>query len=82
MEEALHIWLEDQTRKEACQSLLIIRERAKCLYEYFVPCSGEVVVPKPFKPAKSLFASFKECSSLHNLKFEGETSSTDYESVE
>jgi hypothetical protein len=51
MEEAQHIWLDDQTRKKACQSVLIIRERAKCLYQYFVSCSGEVVVSKPFKPA-------------------------------
>jgi hypothetical protein len=31
---------------------------------------------------QKLFASLKERSDLHNLKFEGETSSTDYESAE
>jgi len=61
--------------------MLIIRERAKCLYQYFVSCSGEVVVPKPFKPATACLQVWK-CYSLHNLKFEGETSSADYESVE
>ena len=37
---------------------------------------------KAFQARKSLFASLKYCSSVHNLKFDGETYSIYYESVE
>jgi hypothetical protein len=81
MEKALHIWLDGQNRKKAGQSTLLIRERAKCLCEYFVSCAGEVYDTKAFQASSGWFERSKKCSSLHNLKFESDESAQSFPGV-
>jgi hypothetical protein len=81
MEKALYNWLEGRTRKKAGQIALMVRERARRLYEYFVSCSGEVGDTKAFQASKGWFERLRKRSSHRKLKFEGETSSSEDESA-
>ena len=70
MENALALWIEDQTQKNVPLSSNIVREKAKNIYN-LVKKSAEgssSFKPTTFQASKGWFENFKKRQSLHNVK--------------
>nr|XP_022909165.1 tigger transposable element-derived protein 1-like [Onthophagus taurus] len=83
VENALGLWIEDQTQKRVALSSVIIGDKATKLYDNFLKnkSSSSNSELKPFVASKGWFDKFKNWHSLHSLKLMGESASADHEAA-
>ncbi|XP_071052906.1 tigger transposable element-derived protein 1-like [Onthophagus taurus] len=83
VENALALWIEDQTQKRVAVSSVIIRDKATKLHDNFLKneSSSSNSELKPFVASKRWFDKFKNWHSLHSLKLMGESASADHEAA-
>ncbi|XP_066465444.1 tigger transposable element-derived protein 1-like [Eleutherodactylus coqui] len=77
LEKLLSIWMEDCHQKRKLLSLMLIQERALCLFEDLKTKYGEEAADITFTVSHGWFNPFKPHNNLHNVKVTGEAASTD-----
>lgn len=77
MERLLVLWLEDQNQRRIPVSLMVIKEKAKRLFEALKKEKGEGSESEEFVASRGWFMRFKARANYHNLKVQGEAASGD-----
>ena len=77
MEKLLSVWIQDQHQHQVPLSLMLIREKAKSLYEDLKKKHGEESEGASFSGSHGWFHRFKARANLHDVKVSGEAASAD-----
>lgn len=81
MEKLLNIFIEDNSQRRIPMSTLIIREKARNLYERLKPNYNAEDIEQ-FSASKGWFENFKKRSYLHSILIQGEAASANYADAE
>ncbi|XP_043837136.1 CENPB DNA-binding domain-containing protein 1 [Dromiciops gliroides] len=76
MERLLSLWIEDQNRRNAPLSTMIIQEKAKSLFDDLQREQGESSQMETFSASRGWFVRFKERHGLPSIKVSNEAAST------
>uniref|UniRef100_A0A673CZT8 HTH CENPB-type domain-containing protein n=1 Tax=Sphaeramia orbicularis TaxID=375764 RepID=A0A673CZT8_9TELE len=77
MEKLLMLWIEDQNQRRLSISLMLIQEKARCIFQTLKEQKGKDAEKEEFTASKGWFMRFKARANLHNLKVQGEAASAD-----
>ncbi|XP_068218893.1 tigger transposable element-derived protein 1-like [Palaemon carinicauda] len=78
MEKVLHVWIEDQIKKQIPLSLLTVQTKARGLFQKLSERAGEDY-SQEFVASTGWFKRFKKRFQLHNILFTGESASSNEE---